>query len=296
MKRFVYFVIKSLSRGLASLPLGIQFFLGDALGILWFDIFRIRRRTSLENLKLCFPDWSEAERVRVARASVCSLGRSFIEFFRIPALSSSSEYRELWKSHFHIEGVEHLNAALKKGKGVFLLTAHIGSGDWATAGLALNGIQLHIISKEFKLQWLNNFWFETRSNLGSKFIPDRGSSLTILKQLKKNSIIVFMLDQFMGPPIGIKTKFFGHETGTPLGLALLTSRSEAAVVPIYTYRRPDGSTSVVFEPEIAFVASEDREESLQKMTQAYCDRIETWVRVYPEQWMWVHRRWKKYKY
>ncbi len=297
MKRFSLFVIRLLSWLLVMLPLKLQLFLGDMLGIIWFDVLRIRRAVALGNLKMCFPDWDETKRVRVARLSVCNLGRSFIEFLRIPIIASSENMKNKWLPHFHIEGRENLERALSKNRGVFLLTAHIGSGDWGTVGLALNNIPVHIISKEFKLKWLNNFWFETRASLGSEFIPDRGSALAILKLLKKNKIIVFLLDQYMGPPIGIKTKFFGHETGTPLGLALLASRSHAAVVPTYTYRRSDGTTGLVFEPEIAFqdFLDKNKEEVFRLMTQKYCDKIEEWVKLYPEQWMWVHRRWKKYK-
>ncbi|MCB0349777.1 MAG: lysophospholipid acyltransferase family protein [Bdellovibrionales bacterium] len=298
MKKFSLFVVRTLSRVFALLPIRVQLLFGDMIGLLWFDLLRIRRKVALDNLKRCFPNWAESKRVSVARASVCNLGRSFIEFLRIPVVASTVNEKSQWKDHFDIQGLEHLENALNKGRGVCLLSAHIGNGDWGTVGLALHGIQLHIISKEFKLRWLNDLWFETRQSLGSQFISDRGSALAILKLLKKNKIVVFVLDQFMGPPIGIKTKFFGYETGTPVGLSLLADRSGAAVVPIYTYRKPDGRTGLVFEPEIVYAGSEveNKDIMLQNMTQSYCDKIEEWVRLYPEQWMWVHRRWKKYKH
>lgn len=270
--------------------------IGDAIGILWFDILRIRRNVALENLRQCFSDWSEERRIQVARRSVCHIGRSFIEFLRVPSIAASPEQRAYWREKFILHGEENLNAALAKGKGVFLLTAHVGNGDWATVGMALHGYRIHVITKEIKLDWLNNFWFSTRQSLGTELIPDRNSSLTILKQLKKNQSIAFMLDQFLGPPIGIKTTFFGRETGTAMGLALLSGRSQAAVVPAYSYRDSEGLTHVIFEPEIPFVETANKDETIRCMTQTYCDRIEGWVKTYPEQWMWVHRRWKKYKY
>lgn len=290
MKVFSMNFVKFLSWLVSILPMRWQLVMGDVLGIFWFDVLRIRRKVALENMERCFPDWSLQKREAIARASVCHLGRSFMEFLRIPSVTV-----EKWRSHFRVEGEEHIRAALAKKKGVFLLSAHVGNGDWGTVGLSLVGYGIHIISKEFKLQWLNRFWFETRRSLGTEFIPDRGSSLAILKALKKNEIVVFVLDQFMGPPIGVKTKFFGHETGTAMGLALLAGRSNAPVVPCYTYREPDGSTRIVFEAEIPFVESTNKDETIVTMTQKYCDKIEEWVRKHPEQWMWVHRRWKRFK-
>jgi len=289
MNVFSSLLVKFISWCVCALPLSAQFLLGDFIGILWFDILRIRRNTAIANLAIAFPDMPLDQRRRLARKSVCHIGRTFIEFWRTPAMNP-----EDWLSQFDIVGRENLNLALSRGHGAFLLTAHIGNGDWATVGLALNGFKLHIISKEIKWQPLNDFWFKQRRRWGTEFLADRQSSLTILKLLKKNEIVVYMLDQFLGPPIGIETHFFGRPTGTPMGLALLAGRAKAAVVPTYTYRLPDGRTRVVFEPEIPFVESGDKEQTIKDMTQKYCDTIEGWVRTYPEQWMWVHRRWKKF--
>src|SRR5690606_4605148 len=121
------------------------------------------------------------------------------------------------------------------------------------------------------------------------------SSLQILKILKKTGMDVFMLGQFTGPPIGDKTKFFGHETGTAMGLAILAVRANSPVVPIYTYRLSDGRTAIRFLPEIPFVPAANQDETIAQMTQRYCDVIESIVRQHPEQWMWVHRRWKQFK-
>lgn len=296
MKKSSISFIEILSFILVYVPIRLQFFLGDMIGILWFDVLRIRRSVALNNLKLCFSEWTEKERIRVARSSVCHIGRTFIEFMRIPAIVRSDDLQVAWRTKFKLYGEENLQAALAKGHGVFLLSAHVGNGDWATVGLALHNYSVHVISKEIKLRWLNQFWFETRKSLGTSFIPDRKSSLSILRRLKDNAVVVFMLDQFLGPPIGIKTYFFGHETGTAAGLALLAGRSKAAVVPAYSHRTSDGVTHIIFEREIPFVELENKDETLSKMTQLYCDQIETWVRKHPEQWMWVHRRWKQYKY
>ncbi len=291
MRKFSVAFINLLSQVVNRLPMSVQMAIGDFLGIIWFDIFRIRRGVALENLRNCFPDWSEKKRVTTARKSICHLGRAFVEFLRLPAAEL-----EDYADHFEVQGLDNIRNAQKQGKGAFLLVSHIGNGDWATVAFALNGIRLSSITKEFKWRALNDFWFQIRRRFGLDLIPDRKSSLTILKKLKQNEIIGFVLDQFLGPPIGIKTKFFGRETGTPMGLAVLVERSRAPVIPALTYRLADGRTAVVFEPEIPFVDTGDKERNIQVNTQRYCDKIEEWVRKHPEQWMWVHRRWKEFRY
>lgn len=289
-KSWLSLVSIAVSEAVIMLPERVQLFLGDLIGVLWFDIFRIRRKIVLDNLRLCFPTWSEEERVRIGRRSVCNLGRSMIEFLRIPAATD-----EKYRKTFELKGAEHMQAALQKGRGAFLLSAHIGNGDWASVGLALNGIYLNTVTKEFKLKILNDFWFETRQRFGMTLIPDRKSSIMILKVLKKNGIVGFVMDQFLGPPIGTKIKFFGVETGAPMGLAFLAERSGAAVVPAYTYRDESGRHIIEIEPEIPFVQTGDKEQNIKVNTQAYCGKVEEWIRKHPDQWMWVHRRWKEFR-
>lgn len=289
MRQFVGLLFKVIFRFVSFLPMSLQIFLGKCWGWLWFDILRIRRDVALANLAFCFPDKSESERVKIARNSCHNLGMSLIEFCRFPYVTESD------KALFEIEGVDNLEAALSKGKGVMILTQHIGNGDWATVGLSLNGIKVHVITKKMGVQWANKLWFDSRKRLGTELIADRNTAYQILRVLKKNGIVAYMLDQFMGPPLGVRTKFFGKETGTPMGLALLTRRSKAAVVPVYTYRKGNGITVVRFDPEVEFVESLDPDNTVADMTQIYCDKIEEYVRKFPDQWMWVHRRWKEFR-
>ena len=101
------------------------------------------------------------------------------------------------------------------------------------------------------------------------------------------------MDQFTGPPIGTKVKFFGHETGAALGLAVIAQRSQAPVVPVYNFRDEEGMIHVCVEPEIPFIKTKG--ESLNHMTQVYTDWVEEKVKEKPEHWMWLHRRWKKFQ-
>ena len=275
---------------IAILPTRLRLLLGDAIGILWFDIFRIRRKVAIENVTIAFPEKSLAERTQIARDSLRSMGRTLTEFSLFPFFSQKHVDRLI-----KIENEHYLDEALAQGKGVLMLTLHVGNGDLGAAALSLRGRKVHLISKLFKARWLNDMWFGMRSRVGTKFISPEKSSFEILRALKKNEIVIFVLDQFMGPPIGTRTKFFGKETGTAMGLALMADRTGAPVLPTYIYRNPDGTHVIVAEPPIPYLDNGLREENIAAMTQIYTDKVEDIVRRHPGQWMWIHRRWKEFR-
>lgn len=279
---------KALAFIIYSLPYSLQVAIGNFIGFLWFDLFRIRRDVIENNLKLAFPNSTPEERIRIGRASVRNLGMTLVEFCRFPFVRKEDI------ALFEFKGLENMRGALAQNKGVCMLTIHIGNLDWATVGCSLEGVPLTIISKEFKIKWLNDLWFGMRRKFGTKFLPPRNSSMAILRCLKANEIVCFVLDQFMGPPIGVKTVHFGVETGTAMGLSVIVGRTRSPVIPAYTCRKADGTTYIEFGPEIPFVESANKEETVKNMTQVYVDKLEEYIRTCPEQWMWVHRRWKKF--
>lgn len=279
---------------IAVLPRRIQGSLGDLIGFLWFDVFRIRRRVAVENVAKAFPELSHAEHVRVARGSLHSLGRTIVEFSLFPFFTE----RDIG-DYFEIQGQEFLDAAMAKGKGVLMLSLHLGNGDFGVSAISRGGTPVSLISKTFKTKWLNDMWFGMRAKHGTQFIPPEKSSFQILRALKAKRAVFFVLDQFMGPPVGCKTRFFGRETGTAMGLAIMAERSRSPVLPAYTFRVRGGRHVIVFGPEIPWQEASPRSaetdpQNIAGMTQIYTDKIEEIVRKHPEQWMWIHRRWKKF--
>jgi KDO2-lipid IV(A) lauroyltransferase len=273
-------------------PIRLRWGIGVCLGTLWYDVLGLRRRTILKNLTIAFPDKSHEERFRIARQSMFHLCYGFVEFCLMPLMNQK------WLEEnavFH--GLENYERARAKGKGVLVLSLHIGNGDVGIAAMALKGLRLHVISKKFKNQFMNQLWFGVREKMGTRFLEPHGSSLAfdILKICRQNESVVFVLDQFMGKPYGIQTTFFGRQTGTAYGLALFAMKTKAPVLPVYTYRDEQLRTHVVFEEEIQVEKIENKDLQIKLMTQKYNDRIESIVRKYPEQWMWVHRRWKKWE-
>lgn len=290
MKPLIGFFFKVVSFFISHLPYCLQKALGWCLGTLWFDILRIRRQVAVDNVGIAFPHLSLKERTKMARASILHMGLSLIEYADFPFLQMDD-----LEKRFVFEGRENIVESLRQGKGVLFMTLHLGNGDMAIAGLSLEGWPVHLISKEFRAKWLNDLWFGMRGRLGTKFISPEKSTFDILRALRKNEIVIFVLDQFMGPPIGVRTQFFGRETGTAAGLAYIAGRTGAPVIPCYTYRRYDGKNVMVFEKPIPFLDDGPRDKNISVMTQKYTDKIEEIVRKYPEQWMWIHRRWKEFR-
>lgn len=266
---------------------------GTWLGFLWFDVFGIRKKIIMDNLTIAFPDWSEEQKKQVGRKSVYNLGYNFGEFFFIPSMTPG------WvQKNVVFEGWEHVEKARECGKGMFFLSLHLGNADVAANSIAMNGQDLYLITKNFKTQWFNDLWFSIRGAKGVNYINAHGSNnaFEILKALKKNAALVFVLDQYMGKPFGIATTFFGKRTGTAYGLALFVQKTKAPVLPVYTFEGSDKKIHIVVEPALDTGKSvtDDKDQTILNLTQSFNDKLEEIVRKHPDQWMWVHRRWKDF--
>lgn len=267
---------------------------GNLLAFLWIDLFKVRRDVIMHNLHIAFPEWSDEKSSNIARRSIYKMARGAALIFTIPFWQKKDlETRMI----FH--GEEHLKKALEKNKGVFLLSLHLGTGDLAAAALMMKGYPISIITKRFKNKLVDDLWFSVRSGQGVKFIEAHGktTAFDILKVLKKNQSVCFVVDQFMGKPYGIETTFFGRKTGTAYGLALFYLKTRSPIVPIYTYLDETDKIHICFDPtlDVEPLISEDKEKSILSMTQAFNDKLEEIIRRFPEHWMWVHRRWKDFE-
>lgn len=272
-------------------PLSVWWGIAHALAWLWWDVLRLRRFTVYKNLTIAFPEWTKEEKKRVARQSLVYFCFQIPSFFFLGGLRLQDASRIA-----DFEGLENFERAQAKGKGVLWLTLHLGPGDLAMSLLALRGLPLHLISKRFRSEALTELWFAGRKLCGSKFIDPHGprNAFQILSALRAKESVIFVLDQYMGRPFGVPTLFFGRRTGTAYGLALFSLKTNAPVVPVYCYWNPQGRLIVRFEPEVEVHVESGVERELQliQMTQRYTDVLEAIVRRYPEQWMWIHRRWK----
>lgn len=292
MLRWTDFLISSLSRIYGLLPYWCLKTFAKGFAWFWFDVVRFRRYTILRNLTIAFPQMSHVDRYQLARQSLVYQVLVFLDVLLIPGVRSNSLDRL-----FQFHGIEHFKKVHEKGKGVFLMSLHIGSGDLGVTALALKGLPLSLISKKFKNAAVNNFWFGLRERNGVKFIDAHGSktAFEIMTAMKNNRGVVFVIDQFMGKPYGIETTFFGRKTGTAYGLALFAIKAKAPVIPLYTYQDQTGVHHIVFGDPVPVIENENRDLQILQMTESYNRTLEEIIKAHPEQWMWIHRRWKKFE-
>lgn len=291
MRSFLKFLLFKLSKILIILPRKCLRFVGGLLAFLWIDILKVRKNIVMSNLSIAFPNLSSAEKFKIGRSSIYKMAYNFAELFIIPALDNKWVDRNVV-----FEGVEHCLSARDENKGVLLLSMHLGHGDMAASAIAMKVMPVIIITKVFKNKFLNDLWFSIRGAQGVQYIDAHGANnaFEILKALKRKNAVTFVLDQFMGRPFGIPTTFFGKKTGTAYGLALFVMKTSAPVIPIYSYEGDDDKIHICFLPKLdtsSFI-NENKDESVQKLTQHFTDVIESCVRKHPKDWMWVHRRWK----
>ena len=290
----IRYLLKPFTTMIHYAPYGVRKGLAAFLAFLWFDFFRIRRNVIIENIGKAFPDWTMAKKIHVGRMSLYHWALNFVEYSHFPFIDKEwmDKHADLVNRHFADE-------VIKEGKGGIMITLHLGHGDMACAAISLNAYPVSLVSKLFKWKALSDFWFALRERLGTHFIPPRDATFAVLRAVKEGRIVIFPLDQYTGRPIGIKTRFFGIETGTAMGPAIMADRSECPILFCYTFRLPDGRHQVVFDgiDRVDLKSpknSEAREVEIAAKIQEWNDRIEKWVRMYPEQWMWLHKRWKRF--
>jgi KDO2-lipid IV(A) lauroyltransferase len=282
--------VKGICLSVAILPRRLQLWLGKSLGLFCFYIVPFRRRIALENISKAFPEWSKDKVWSIARENFKNYGCGFIEFFLMPVLSD-----KLVSKLIVFEGRDILDRILAQGKGAFFLSAHLGSWEIMSASSRVFKIPFNVITKKIKTGSLNQIWVDMRKTQGLKLISEEKSTFEILRAIGRNETVGFILDQFMGPPVGTKVKFFGHETGAPAALALFAERTKAPVIPVFNVRLPNGQIRIFLEEPVEFIAQGSREQNISFMTQIYTGKIEEIVRKYPEQWLWIHRRWKPFR-
>ena len=289
--KFWIILLTLVSQITIRLPVFLQKIMGGFWGWLWIDVLKIRKKDVIRHVGNVFPEWSDEQKFQVARHSIYLLGYQFYDFSILSALNS-----DWFEKNVVIHGIENFTEAQKKDRGVLLLTLHMGSPDVALSAMAHYGIKPCLISKRFNSKFFTDLWFYLRTRTGAKVIDAHGknNAFEIFAALKNKSSVVFVLDQYMGPPYGVETEFFGIKTGTAYGLALFAKKTQAPVVPMYCIRTEDHKHHIYFEPAVPLVEEENKDLYLTKMTQEYNHKLEKIIQRHPEQWMWVHRRWKKW--
>lgn len=246
------------------------------------------RKVGHRNLELAFPEKSRRERDRILRAEFTSLGRLLAEFAKFPQYNAKNVSRLAV-----YEGFENFEAAHNRGKGVLFLTAHLGGWEVGSFVHSLHGHPLHVVVRPLDNPYLDRLSTEYRTLYGSTVISKDEFARGLISAMRKGETVGILMDTNMTPPQGVFVDFFGHLACTASGIARVALKTDCAVVPAFTiWDRELRKYRIHFEAAIPLVRSTDNEADVITNTQNFTKAIEAAVRKYPDQWLWVHRRWK----
>jgi len=273
---------------LGMLPRPLARAAGIALAWAVYLLHERLRQVGMRNLALAFHEKSEADRARILRAEFASLGRQLAEVCHFPKYT-----RENVEEVVVYDGLENYERAHTRGKGVLFLTAHFGGWELSAFTHSLHGHWMHVVVRAMDNVYLDRLIRRYRTMHGNQIVEKDDFVRGLLAAMKAGEVVGILMDTNMTPPQGIFVDFFGIPACTASGLARIALRTDAALVPTFTiWDAQLKKYRLRFDPAVELVRSGDLEADIQANTQKFTAIIEGYVRRYPEQWLWVHRRWK----
>lgn len=241
----------------------------------------------MENLTLAFgTSRNRSDIRRLARSVFIHLASILFEIgwmMRLP--------KNTFSKHVSIYGLHYLQAAYKKGRGVLILTGHVGNWELMSLAAVMLGYPMSAVYRPMEFKPLDRFFIDLRSRYGVGLHAKKNAMRPILKDLKNRELVGILLDQNTHRNAGVFVDFFRCPACTSSGLALLALKTESPVVPLFLMREGD-RFRVEFGPDLPLFRTFDKERDILDNTRQYTRVIEEMIRRYPEQWFWVHRRWK----
>lgn len=270
-----------------ALPRAVALGLGSLLGDLARMVLVSRRRLTARNLRLAFPEMSAAELQLTVRDCFRHLGIMGMEVLRVDTYRDAA----VQKRYLDISGFEHLREAYALGRGVFLLTGHLGFWELGNTLLPALGFPVDYVYKEMKNPHLEKRFRQLREAGGSQAIEKKRAARKILRALAENRGVGILIDQRAGRKESIPVNFFGRPANTSPIIAEIAMRQGIPVVPMFSRRTADNRYEIYAEPMI-LLENDPSPEAVAKNTALLTGRIEAAVRRAPAQWFWVHDRWK----
>ena len=243
----------------------------------------------MSNVSLAFPDIDPLIARALARGSFKSLGRNALDAIRLSYIS-----REEVLGLCTISGEEHLRRSYEKGRGIVGLTGHIGCWELFGAYISQKGYKLSVIARDLHDSKLNDILVRMRRRNGTVSIPRGTSAVAGYKVLKRGEILGMLLDQDIDVD-GVMVPFFGVPAHTARGAALFALRSGADIVPMAIHMQPDGRHRITVRPPLEIPPGDLGEEwRIDELTASCSKALEELIRIYPQQWVWFHDRWKRH--
>lgn len=246
-----------------------------------------QRLIALHNLRRAFPEKSAEEILKIARGVYRNMGIVAAEFFDIPRLT-----KENIAALVEAEGLENCEKALAKGRGVLMFGAHFGNWELEAVAASLLIRPVAAIYRPLDSALLDQLVLRVRTATGNTLLDKNRAMRAMIRSLKRNELLGILIDQNVDTYEGVFVDYFGRPACTTDGLAVLALHTGAPVLPACMARLPDGRYRLVIGPEVEVVDTGDRNADILANTQRFTKVIEQTVRQYPDQWLWVHQRWK----
>jgi KDO2-lipid IV(A) lauroyltransferase len=287
-ERLEYAVVWPAIKLMGVLPRPIARAIGIALGLTVFRFHRRLREVGMHNLALAFPKMSEKDRREIVRAEYISLGRQLAEVCLFPRYT-----RENVSQVVVYSGLENYEKAFACGKGVLYLTGHLGGWELSAFAHSLQGHPMSIVMRPLDNPYIDALVQRYRTMHGNKTVSKDDFIRGLLAAMRAGEAVGILMDTNMTPPQGVFVNFFGVSAYTASGLARIALRTDAAVVPTFTtWDRSLKKYVLRFDPAVELVRTGNDEADIVANTGMFTGVIENYVRRYPDQWLWLHRRWK----
>jgi KDO2-lipid IV(A) lauroyltransferase len=280
--------VRSLVAVVGMLPRPVARSVGAGIGTLAWLLLPRLRRVGLRNLTLAFPQTTDAERRDLLRGEYRSLGWQLAEFCKMRGYTAQSASKFI-----RYAGLERYLAARDKGKGVLVLTGHLGAWELSSFYHSLMGYPMSLVIRRLDNPLVDAFVNNIRSLHGNRVIHKNDFARGLLTAMHRGETVGILMDTNMTPPQGVFVPFFGIEACTATALARVALKTGAAVLPGFLLWEASEQKYVLhFGEELVLLRTGDAEADIVANTALFTAAIEAYVRRYPQQWLWVHRRWK----
>jgi len=284
-----YWLVVGVARCLGRLPRPLARRVAEALAWAVYRFHSRLRRVGERNLDMAFPELTDkSEKVELLRGLFRHLGWQLVEVCRLPRYTVENT-----RGWMRTEGLDHYLAAKARGKGVLIVTGHLGA--WELSGFyhSMMGYTMSVVVRTLDNRMLDKFVNDNRCKHGNRMLSKDDFGRGLLTAMRKGETVAILMDTNMTPPQGEFVDFFERKACTATGVAHIALKTGAAVLPAFMlWEEAEGRYVLHFGPELKFARTGDPQADILAATQQCTSAIESWIRRYPDQWLWIHRRWK----
>jgi len=283
-----YGLVRGVARCLGRMPRSAARLLAGCIAFAVYWCCGRLRRVGVRNLEMALPSLSSKTRGKILRRVYIHLGWQLVEFCRMTRYTPENT-----RNWMRTEGLEHYLDAQARGKGVLIITGHFGAWELSSFYHSLTGHPMGMVIRRLDNRRLDEYVNRIRCMHGNYVVHKDDFGRGLLKAMHAGGTVGILMDTNMTPPQGEFVKFFGMDACTGTGLAYIARKTGAAVLPGFMFWEPDERRYVLhFGPEVEIPHTEDVAADILEGTQRSTSVLESWIRRYPDQWLWIHRRWK----